>query len=94
MERYYSTQRPISIGTFPNPTNNRPVGFINFDSRKYCEEIGREAWGYLEYKNPLTKEEARKYELVKMPNEKQQERSTAKISEWEYIKQGNREIEM
>ena len=36
----------------------------NFDTKTFCEEIGREAWGFIEYREPLTKEEADAYELT------------------------------
>lgn len=36
----------------------------NFDGKIYCEEIGREAWGYVEYKELITPEQARNYELT------------------------------
>lgn len=59
--RYYSTQRPIAPGTIPmkSQTNITP-----FDDKKYCEDIKREAWGYVEYADPLTKEETEDYELT------------------------------
>lgn len=28
---YYSTQRPIDLGTFPNPAGNPPLEIINYD---------------------------------------------------------------
>lgn len=60
--RYYSTQRPNAPGTFPRQGGTETV--TNFDSKIYCEEIGREAWGYVEYKEPITPEQARDYELT------------------------------
>lgn len=60
--RYYSTQRPFGPGTFPQKDGREAV--VNFDSKIYCEEIGREAWGYIDYPEPLTKEETDSYELV------------------------------
>ncbi|MFQ6829940.1 MAG: hypothetical protein ACLRSY_09750 [Acutalibacter sp.] len=42
--RYYSTQRPIGPGTFPRQGGTEKV--VNYDGPTYCEEIGREAWGY------------------------------------------------
>lgn len=62
MTRYYSTQRPIAPGTFPRQDGKETV--TNFDDKTYCEEIGREAWGYIEYSEPLTAREAEAYELV------------------------------
>lgn len=62
MFRYYSTQRPVMSGCFPQKTD---VGLIeNFDTKTFCEEIGREAWGYIEYRGVLTKEETDAYELT------------------------------
>lgn len=60
--RYYSTQRPLMPGCFPR---KREVTTLqNFDARTFCEDIGREAWGYIEYAAPLTEKEAQDYELV------------------------------
>lgn len=60
--RYYSTQRPIVPGSIPN------VGTIenitNFDSRIYCEEIGRDAWGFVDYAEPLAQHQVKNYELT------------------------------
>lgn len=61
MNRYYSTQRPIVPGSYP-------VGevdcVVNFPERVYCEEIGREAWGYIDYRNPITRQQMEDYELI------------------------------
>lgn len=62
--RYYSTQRPVGPGTFPKPQGNAVKEVFNFDSKTYCEEVGREAWGYIEYEKPLDPETAAGYELV------------------------------
>ena len=35
--RYYSTQRPVDLGTFPKPPGNAPVEIINFDERRMVE---------------------------------------------------------
>ncbi len=60
--RYFSTMRPVSIGTYPN--NGKVVEIHNFDSRKMIPKIQREAWGYIDYSEPLTEKEALSYELV------------------------------
>ena len=60
--RYYSTQRPVSPGSFPKAEAAEKIH--NFDNKILCEEIGLEAWGYIEYREPLTKEEAEAYELT------------------------------
>lgn len=60
--RYYSTQRPVIPGSYPK--RNLVVEVNNFDEKTYCEEIGGEAWGYIDYSEPLTKEDADAYELI------------------------------
>lgn len=60
--RYYSTQRPFGPGAFPRQGGTETI--TNFDGPTYCEEIGREAWGYIDYETPLTEKEARAYELT------------------------------
>ena len=60
--RYFSTMRPVSIGTYPN--NGNVVEIHNFDSREMVKSIGREAWGYIDYSKPLTEKEAFSYDLV------------------------------
>lgn len=62
--KYYSTQRPVTPGSFPKPVGNRIIEIVNFDSREEVEAIGRNAWGYIEYENPLTEQQARSYELT------------------------------
>lgn len=60
--RYYSTQRPVGPGTFPRQGGTETV--TNFDGKIFCEEIGREAWGYIDYREPITPEQAMAYELT------------------------------
>ncbi len=62
MFKYYSTQRPVMPGGILK--SREAVKIENFDTRKFCEEIGRDAWGYIEYPEALTKEEVDAYELV------------------------------
>lgn len=52
--RYYSTQRPIGPGTFPKPQGNAVKEVFNFDSKTYCEEVGREAWATSSTNSPST----------------------------------------
>lgn len=59
--RYYLTSRPIDLGTVPKNFTS----YENFDTRKYVDSIGREAWGWVEYDKELTKDEMDAYELVK-----------------------------
>lgn len=62
MARYYSTQRPVLPGGFPNREKVEKIE--NFDTKIFCEEIGEEAWGFVEYTEPLEKEQADAYELT------------------------------
>ena len=61
--RYYSTHRPVTPGSFPNPPGNKVLEIHNFDSKTYCEELGREVWGYIDYERPLTRYDCNAYEL-------------------------------
>ena len=67
--RYYSTQRPVDLGTFPKPPDNPVVEVHNYDadSRIPVENGMIQAWGYVEYKKPLTEKEAGDYELRPAP---------------------------
>lgn len=60
---YYSTQRPIDIGTFPKPPGNQPTEICNFDERMPVEHGRCMAWGILTYAKPLTEKEINDYEL-------------------------------
>lgn len=62
MFRYYSVLRPIVPGSFPKAGSVEKIE--NFDTKTFCEEIGRDAWGYIEYSEVLTESEMKAYELV------------------------------
>ena len=38
---------------------------MNFDNKQFCEEIGRDAWGYIEYAEPLSAAQMEAYELTR-----------------------------
>lgn len=57
--RYYSTQRPVSNGTYPG----KPENIQNFNDRQEVCGGQMRAWGYLEYKEPLTEKQMSDYEL-------------------------------
>ena len=59
--RYYSTQRPVSPGSYPT---GGVISIVNFDTKRYVSEIGGNAWGYIEYGIELPVEDANTYELV------------------------------
>lgn len=56
--RYYSKLRPVGPGTYPG----KPVAFTNFDERTNTDGI--DAWGYLEYDQPLTPQQIDDYDLA------------------------------
>lgn len=59
IHRYFSTQRPVGIGTCPPDFVNHE----NFDKRQPVENGGFQAWGYVEYSTPLTEQQIKDYEL-------------------------------
>ena len=66
--KYYSTQRPVDIGTFPKPPYNKPDEIFNYDQRIPVENGSFLAWGYLTYTRPLTEKQASDYELRPAPD--------------------------
>lgn len=64
MFRYYSVERPVMPGSFPKVQGNEILNIENFDDSLYIAEIGRKAWGYIEYEKPLATELAECWELV------------------------------
>lgn len=62
--RYYSTQRPVAPGTFPQPQGNEVVDIHNYDSKTYCEKLGWDVLGHITYEQPLAPGEAEKWELT------------------------------
>lgn len=43
--RYYSTQRPVDIGTYPKDPDNPLTGFLNYDERTSVEHGAFRALG-------------------------------------------------
>ena len=66
--KYYSTKRPVDIGTFPKPPRNAPDEIVNYDQRVPVEGSAFLAWGHLTYTKPLTEKQASDYELRPAPN--------------------------
>ena len=67
--RYYSTQRPVDIATYPKPDGNEPLVIVNYDEDRRRPVAGGRisAWGELTYREPLTEKQAESYELVPAP---------------------------
>jgi len=66
--RYYSTQRPVDIGTYPKSAGE-PIRIRNYNNRIRIEPWGFLAWGYLEYADPLDARQADDYELKLSPED-------------------------
>lgn len=73
--KYYSTQRPVDIGTFPKPPRNTPDEIVNYDQRVPVENGSFLVWGHLTYTRPLTKRQASDYELRPAPDNPDRPRS-------------------
>lgn len=58
--KYYSTMRPVSIGTHPK---NGMMDFINYDTRK--EVNGCMVWAEVYYNRELTQKELEDFEMVR-----------------------------
>lgn len=82
---YYSTQRPIDLGTFPKPAGNPPLEIVNYDDDRRRPVAGGsiEAWGELTYAKPLTEKQVADYELKPSPDNPDQPRRsiTARLKE-------------
>lgn len=61
--KYYSTQRPIDIGTYPKSYFNRPIHMDVYFTRQQVSGEAFQAWGAIIYAQPLTDREMRDYEL-------------------------------
>lgn len=91
--KYYSTQRPVDIGTFPK-TENGPTKIVNFDQHESVENGRFQAWGYLLYHAPLTEKQINDYELRAAPGNPDQlhltpeqlEQQVQAVGKWEQAK--------
>ena len=61
--KYYSTQRPIDLGTYPKSYFNRPIHMDIYPGRQQVPGEAFQAWGAILYAQPLTEQEIRDYEL-------------------------------
>lgn len=61
--KYYSTQRPIDIGTYPKLPDDPEVGMTFFSERMPVENDTVLTWGILAYNQPLTPQQISDYEL-------------------------------
>lgn len=59
--KYYSRLRPLVPGTYPE---GRIKEIKNYDEKRYIDEIGYAAWGYVDYDGEISDNEARRYDLI------------------------------
>ena len=88
--KYYSTQRPVDIGTFPKPPHNAPDEIVNYDQRVPVEGGAFLAWGHLTYTRPLTEKQAADYELRPAPDNPGLRRDGPKLPIAEQMKEAQR----
>lgn len=79
--KYYSTQRPVDIGTFPKPPHNAPDEIVNYDQRVPVEGGAFLAWDHLTYTKPLTEKAAADYELRPAPGNPDLQRRTYDLAQ-------------
>ena len=88
--KYYSTQRPISVGTYPLSYFNKPVHMTVYAGREQVEGETFRAWGDLTYAQPLTEREMADYELRPSRDnpdvKKRMERQAEVVGQWEDAK--------
>lgn len=60
--RAYSVSRPVDIGTYPK--GYEVADIVNFDTRRRVAEIGRDAWGYVDFFDRVPQEVLERFELV------------------------------
>lgn len=79
--KYYSTQRPVDIWTFPEPPDNKPVEIVNYDCDARIPILGENfrAWGELTYAKPLTDKQVYDYELRPSRNNPDRKKSRPSI---------------
>lgn len=70
MYKYYSLERPVSLGTYPKSKDNPMMAFENFEDNFRCIKMSVvdkdktfKAWGYMIFPHPLTDKEIHDYEL-------------------------------
>lgn len=60
--RYYSVLRPVASDSVPKAAEATKIW--NFDKKTFCQEINMEAYGYIEYSNPLSVRECAAFDLI------------------------------
>ena len=85
--KYYSTQRPIDIGTYPKSYFNQPIHMDIYAGRHQVPGESFQAWGAILYTQPLTEQEMRDYELRPSRNNldirRQMDAQAQVVGKWE-----------
>jgi hypothetical protein len=64
--KYYLIERGPGPGAVPRDRKNLITNVEDFGSKIYVEEIGRRAWGTVEYMYPLDKKLIDDYEFIEV----------------------------
>lgn len=69
--RAYAIHRPIGPFTWPSEHRDKVADIVNYDTLTYVPEIGRNAFGHIDFKEDVPREDLDRYELVTNPMEDQ-----------------------
>lgn len=64
MITYYSTQKHLETGNYPQPQNNKVLEVKNFNEKTKIEKEDIMAFGYIKYEKPLIAAAARTYGFI------------------------------
>ena len=67
----YALHRPIGPFTWPSEHHDKVAEIVNWEHMEYVPEIGRSAFGYIEWAEMPPMEDLRRYELMVPPSEDQ-----------------------
>ncbi len=81
MYKYYSLNRPISIGSAPKGF----IDFINYDARERIKDTNYEAFGEVYYEERLSAKEVHDYELKEEPTQEEKNKVLEDIKELDEI---------
>lgn len=62
--RAYGIHRPLGPFTWPSEHRDKVVEIVNFDQRRYVDEVGRWAFGYIDFSEDVPMEGLARYELM------------------------------
>lgn len=71
MTKSYALHRPIGPFTWPSEHHDKVAEIVNWDHMEFVPEIGRNAFGYIEWAELPPKEDLDRYELMIPPTEDQ-----------------------